>query len=185
MKTNRSLYEIEIALAKHPDFSFKRNIVVFNVNGISGRLPIFHECDMLVCSKSGYLTEIEIKRSWTDFVADFNKKHKHESEGMIKYFYYCLPESFDLEKTYQIIEKNGIQYSGIYFYDKSLHFQFHGYRLDLGNRLIYVNRALEKFSKLYLEQQLELARLGAMRVVGLKEKLVKTILASNGKAGER
>lgn len=72
--THRTLYEIEVALAKFPTFDFRKNIIAFNVNGWSERLPIQHECDMLVCSKSGYLTEIEIKRSWTDFLADFKKK---------------------------------------------------------------------------------------------------------------
>ena len=79
MDTNRTLYEIEVALAKLPEFDYRKNIVVFNVQGISRLMPIYHECDMLVCSKSGYLTEIEIKRSWSDFLADFKKKHNHHN----------------------------------------------------------------------------------------------------------
>lgn len=52
--TKRTLYEIEVALAKYRDFDFRKNIIAFNVNGWSATLPINHECDMLVCSKSGY-----------------------------------------------------------------------------------------------------------------------------------
>ena len=78
MNTKRTLYEIEIALSKHDSFNFIRNIIAFNVNGLSASLNIFHECDMLVLSKAGYLTEIEIKRSWSDFLADFKKTHSHE-----------------------------------------------------------------------------------------------------------
>lgn len=166
MDTKRTLYEIEVALSKLPEFDFRKNIIAFNVNGISEKLPIFHECDMIVCSKSGYLTEIEIKRSWNDFLSDFKKKHKHESEGLIKYFYYCLPSVFDLDKTYKILEENGVVYSGIYFYDEYLNFQFHAARADD----IYINRYIP-CKKLFIEQQLEIARLASMRVIGLKEKI--------------
>lgn len=74
MNTERTLYEIEVALSKSDAFNFVRNIIAFNVNGMSDSLSIWHECDMLVLSKSGYLTEIEIKRSWADFLADFKEK---------------------------------------------------------------------------------------------------------------
>jgi hypothetical protein len=37
-----------------------------------------HECDVLGITKAGYLVEFEIKRSRSDFRADFKKKHKHE-----------------------------------------------------------------------------------------------------------
>lgn len=168
--TERTLYEIEVALAKTDDFNFVRNIVAFNVNGLSEKLPIFHECDMLVCSKAGYLTEIEIKRSWSDFLADFKKKHKHESGGIIKYFYYCLPASFDLHKVYDILDENGVYYSGIYLYDEYLNFQCYYARVHEDT---YINRYIPSCRKLFLEQQLELARLGAMRVIKLKEQINK------------
>lgn len=122
---------------------------------------------MLVCSKSGYLTEIEIKRSWSDFLNDFKKKHKHESEGLINYFYYCLPFAFDLNKTYEILEENKVLYSGIYFYDECLNFQFHGVKIYDNN---YINRYISS-KKLFIEQRLEIARLASMRVIGLKEKI--------------
>lgn len=169
MNTKRTITEIEIALAHSCSFDFRRNIVVFNVNGWSGKLPIFHECDMLLCTKSGYLTEIEIKRTWSDFLADFKKKHKHENMGLIKYFYYCLPQSFDLNKIYDILEENNVNYSGIYFYDEYMNLQFHGCRVSQDD---YQNRCLQGYKKLTTEQQLEVARLGAMRVIGLKEKLI-------------
>ena len=78
LDTSRSLYEIEIALAKK--FEYLKNIIVFNVIGESEDLPIGHECDCLVLSKSGYLTEIEIKRSWQDFLNDFKKKNRERKE---------------------------------------------------------------------------------------------------------
>lgn len=121
--TKRTLEEIEVALAEKREFHFVRNLVAFNVRGESRKLPIYHECDMLVCSASGYLTEIEIKRSWADFLADFKKRHEHESPygslSGIKYFYYCLPSGC-LEKAYDVLDEHGTVYSGIITYDEDL-----------------------------------------------------------------
>lgn len=166
--TNRTLYEIEVALAKYRDFDFRKNIVAFNVKGWSERLPIFHECDMLVCSKSGYLTEIEIKRSWSDFIADFKKKHHHESEGLIKYFYYCVPDSI-YEKVRDYLFENAVKCAGIITYTEDLYIQIKAVKVDEARH--YIGIANPDYKKLFLEQQLELARLGAMRVIGLKEKI--------------
>lgn len=172
MDTNRTLYEIEVALAKYRDFDFRKNIVAFNVNGWSERLPIFHECDMLVCSKSGYLTEIEIKRSWSDFLADFKKKHHHESEGLIKYFYYCVPDSL-YEKVRDYLCENKVDCAGIITYTEDLYIQIKAVRIfsHFGEPKDYIGITNEGYKKLFLEQQLEIARLGAMRVIGLKEKI--------------
>lgn len=168
--TNRTLYEIEVALAKYRNFDFRKNIIAFNVNGLSERLPIFHECDMLVCSKSGYLTEIEIKRSWSDFIADFKKKHHHESEGLIKYFYYCVPDSI-YEKVRDYLFENAVKCAGIITYTEDLYIQIKAVKVDETRH--YIGIANPDYKKLFLEQQLEIARLGAMRVIGLKEKMIK------------
>lgn len=161
MDTERTLYEIEVALAKTDKFNYIRNVVAFNVNGWSDKLPIWHECDMLVLSKSGYLTEIEIKRSWSDFLADFKKKHKHESEGIIKNFYYAVPCSIH-EKVVEYIKDNNIDCNGVFFYTE---------RLNIGTA--YSKNRKNKFRKLTMEEQLQVARLGAMRAIRLKEKIIK------------
>lgn len=44
-----------------------------------------YEADFVAISKSGYMTEVEIKRSFEDFKADFSKKHKHDAE-QVYYF---------------------------------------------------------------------------------------------------
>lgn len=172
MNTERELYEIEVALSKCDKFNYVRNIVAFNVKGQGMALNIQHECDMLVLSKSGYLTEIEIKRSWPDFVADFKKQHKHDGRGLIKYFYYCVPECL-LEKTYNKLEELNINYTGIVTFDENLDIKHHGARIrnrdgDYSYHFIeqHPNR------KLFLEEQLQVARFGAMRAVYLKEKFI-------------
>lgn len=47
MNTERTLYEIEVALAKSEYFNYVKNIIAFNVNGIGLNLLIRHECDQL------------------------------------------------------------------------------------------------------------------------------------------
>lgn len=181
METKLTLNEIEIGLAKCEKFNYIKNIVVYNVNGISETLPIFHECDMLICSKDGYLTEVEIKRSWADFLNDFKKKHNHNNFGLIKFLYYCVPESIfekvrdKLESEYeQRKDKDGFDYSGIITYDDNLNFVFHGHRFKFSfESYKELFPTLKGYKKLFLEQRLELARLGSMRVIKLKEKLLK------------
>lgn len=166
MNTERSLYEIEVALAKSDSFNFIRNIVAFNVNGWGSKLYIGHECDMLVLSKSGYLTEIEIKRSFSDFIADFKKKHHHESAGIIKYFYYCVPEKI-YDKVCSELSKRDVLYSGIITFNEDLIIRYHGY-----DKNVHI-REMRPYRKLSPEEQLQVARFGAMRSVILKEKLIK------------
>jgi hypothetical protein len=177
MDTKRTLYEIEVALSKHDNFNFIRNIIAFNVNGLSEALNIFHECDMLVLSKAGYLTEIEIKRSWSDFLADFKKAHSHGGNGIIKYFYYCIPKSL-LERAYDKLDELKASYTGIITYDENMKITLHGHRRVThdGN---YSYHFVEQYPyrKLFLEEQLQVARFGAMRAIKLKEKLINSHLA--------
>ena len=169
MNTERTLYEIEVALAKSDQFNYVKNIVAFNVNGIGSNLLIRHECDMLVLSKSGYLTEIEIKRSWPDFIADFRKKHSHENMGIIRYFYYCVPECI-VDKVYEKLKSIDVSYSGIITYDEDLKIKVKGALIED----YYVVRQINPSRKLFLEEQLQVARYGAMRSVLLKEKLIRS-----------
>ena len=163
MDTKRTLYEIEVALSKTDSFNFVKNIVAFNVNGLGQSLLIQHECDMLVLSKSGYLTEIEIKRSWEDFKADFKKKHTHNNMGIIKNFYYCVPLSI-LNKVQQFLNDKEISFNSIITYDENLNIEFHTIK---GKEYVpYFN-----YRKLFLEEQLQVARFGAMRAIKLKEKI--------------
>jgi hypothetical protein len=156
MDTNLSLNQIECALAKY--FNVQKNIIVCNVS--YGFLP--YEADMIVMSKSGYLTEIEIKRSYSDFCADFKKDAIAHNSEYIKEFYYAVPKE---------IAKKCV----------STYCKCHGIKdLDIGNTGVHpahfitydengVVRVLGVGStgnnrKLYLEEQLSIARLGAMRV---------------------
>ena len=75
MDTNLSISQIHLALRNSGIWNKRSDIMIPNLSW--GLLD--YEADFVVLSKSGYLTEVEIKRSWEDFKADFNKKHKHLS----------------------------------------------------------------------------------------------------------
>lgn len=191
--TNRDLLDIELALAEH--FSWKKNIIAFNVLGVSGILPLFHECDMLVVSPSGYLTEVEIKRSFADFCADFKKKHRHESQVPLKEFIFAIPEDI-LQKVVEKLSEERFIPTYILTYDEELDINVYPVyqALDTEKKREYRDwyweneRAiviltpkdgkgifrpvdLHRTGPLFLEQRLEIARLGAMRQVALRKRI--------------
>ena len=192
--TNRTLIDIELALARH--YNWKRNIIAFNVLGVSGTLPLFHECDMLVVTPSGYLTEIEIKRTYADFSADFKKSHHHESRVPMRDFAFCVPEGIYDKVLGKLAEERVIP-TQVITYSEDLTFrtrdilhvindEYHrkygivesdGYEKlvleDNGEPMIEIVDQSRRNQPLFLEQRLEIARLGAMRQVTLRERLLK------------
>lgn len=86
----------------------EKNIVIPNVSfaRISCRIPkygdgevtgyeypfkgIRHEADLIWINENDYLTEIEIKVSYMDFLADFQKKEKHLTK-YTRAVYYAFP----------------------------------------------------------------------------------------------
>jgi hypothetical protein len=80
--------DIEYYIARQ--FDWRQNIIVPNV---SWGLCI-HECDLLIISKCGYCTEVEIKISKGDLKKDASKIHGHGIHGKrIKHLYFAIPES--------------------------------------------------------------------------------------------
>ena len=117
--TNRNLTDIELALAKY--FTYEKNVIVFNVRGESWLFPLTHEADMLVVGKDRRLTEIEIKRSWQDFKADFEKNHLHDSTDSvgIERFIYAVPDSI-FEKIPDFLQEKKVVPSNVITYDENL-----------------------------------------------------------------
>ena len=163
---------------QNPIFNFRQNLIGFRVSDFSK--VVNHECDCLILSKSGYLTEIEIKRSYSDFLADFKKSHTH-SDNRIKDFFFMIHESFYDKALQKLIEVKHIP-SGIYTYDDECRIKL---RVDLTDihKMIsaewwkesgvthYYNGSSSR--KLFLEEQFQLARLGAMRYKNMTERLIK------------
>lgn len=165
MDTKLTIEQIQLAIYNTPFLVNKRaDIVCPNLSW--GLLP--YEADMVIVNKSGYMTEIEIKRSWEDFKADFNKKHNHDNER-VYYFHYCLPASIEdkvmifLEKKYE--GKSIRERPAILFYDENGNIvkQKFGWEENYCEGI--------KFRKLFIEEQLQIARLAQMRFWNLLNKL--------------
>lgn len=155
--TTLSIEEIEVMLATSKEFDFRRNLFVTNVDW--GLLN--HEADVIVMSKNGYLTEIEIKRSKADLRADFKKNHKH-NDILIKNLYFCIPTSLK-DECLELIKTHNYKVFGLILYDDNKRFKIH----HIGDR--------NNFRRLTNDERYRLARLGCIRVVALKEKIIRLI----------
>ena len=155
MDTKLTADEIQLALYNSGIWNKRQDIFVSNLSW--GLLN--HEADLVILTKSGYLTEVEIKRSWEDFKADFKKEHKHKDEHVYR-FYYCIPESIKdefisfLEERYELIRPSVLCYTE----EGEIKITPGGWPNTGGRRL-------------FIEEQLTVARLGCMRIWNLKEKL--------------
>lgn len=140
--------EMEIALMKF--FDIKRNIIVPN---IYWGMRINHECDLFIISNSGYATEIEIKVSKQDIKKDLEKTHCH-FDRKIKYLYFAIPK--ELNDCIEFIPKD----AGI---------------LVVWDKRVELRRLPKKIGsyKFTDKEKYKLARLGAMRILGMKEKIQK------------
>lgn len=83
----------------------------------TSQIAPYHECDVLAVTRSGYATEYEIKRTRSDFFADFKKpKHremKKGSGGKISRFYYVCPKG--MIKLDEVPEYAGLIYVFDYY----------------------------------------------------------------------
>lgn len=163
MDTKLTIDEIELAIVNSGIFNKRNDIIVPNVSW--GLLN--HEADMVVMTKSGYLTEIEIKRSWEDFKADFKKGHGHDDVRIYK-LYYCVPVSIRDKVINHFKEICNDMIPGIMTYDD-----------DCNVRIENNSYPYTGGRKLFLEEQLIIARLGCMRIWNLKQKLIDHEQRSN------
>ena len=171
MDTSLTVQQIQLALHNSGLWNKRSDIMVPNLSW--GLLP--YEADFVVMTKSGYLTEVEIKRSWEDFKADFNKDHRHDDER-IYHFFYCVPIAiFDKVKDFlinKLMEKLD-DYSKDWLTKNP---ELLGVHSQLPAVLTYDEKGIVKrqkfgFSgarrhqarKLFLEEQLQIARLGCLR----------------------
>ena len=143
---NLKTLDMEIALMGY--FDIRRKLVVPNISWGFFR----HECDLVSISEAGYATEIEIKISKSDLKKDAEKKHGH-FDSRISYLIFAIPDY--MEDCIDLIPER----AGIILVDKNL-------RCRTLRRPKQNNKY--KFS---LEEMYKIARLGAMRILGLKIKI--------------
>lgn len=165
--------DLEIAMIKASHI--RRNIVVPNVSwGMVTDNGTLHECDIVVLTPCGYATEIEIKISKGDLLQDMNKRHCHK-HNLIRKFYYAVPEKLkqialdviperaglyvvsEIEATNYKWLKGGGNIAVPYKYRK----------VNIVKEAI-INKEAVKWDDF---QRYQLARLGTMRILGLKEKI--------------
>ena len=175
MDTEKKLNEIECALYKESRIcNYRQDIVVCNLSWAM----LNHEADFVAVTKNGYMTEVEIKRSWSDFLADFKKDVKQHKDEHVYRFFYCVPLSI-YPKVKEYLHDNPIELKAVITYDENLHFEFHhdyegapceieminGRERCHSSRYIMWGRR-----KLFLEEMLHIARVGCMRIWSRKLK---------------
>ncbi len=166
--TNLTITQIEVGLAKY--FDSRKNIIVPKVSwGL-----LFHEADLLILSKNGYLTEVEIKRSWSDFLADFRKRHNHD-DPKVSWHYYAVPESILEKCKAKLAELDQRRKWGLISYT-----EYDGMCIPKIIRHPSNHNHHSADKKYYVEEQVQHARLGAMRVWNLKQKLSEHERYSSG-----
>lgn len=131
------------------------------------------ETDMLHITKNGYATGFEIKISLSDLKADLKKPQIEDLNRVLhngksglevfykefKYFYYAVPESL-LDKTIALIDPR----FGIVSVKKNEYSGHHYCIISRKPQLLFNVKWSEK-------EMLRIAKLGAMRIYGLKAKI--------------
>jgi hypothetical protein len=145
--------EVEEAVARL--FGIRQNIIVPNISwGM-----MLHECDLLIIRKSGYAIEVEIKVSRWDLRKDLLKTHGHESDR-IRELYYAVPS-----KLYKYAESLVSPHAGIIEVVPGT---------DLSHAEIRRRPKVRSHArKLSNSEITQAARLGCMRIWGLKAKLIR------------
>ena len=161
--------KMEILLMNY--FDIRINLIVPCVSNLSG-LTLF-EIDLLILSKSKYATAIEIKISKADLKNDLKKSHikriNNNNPGYdidfnhyyknLKHFYYAVPEELKEDALNQIPS-----WSGLLIAKKYLE-RYH---------IVEIRKPKLLFNTKWTdEMRYQLARLGTMRILNLKEKLIR------------
>ena len=161
-KRKLTTIEMELAIAKY--FGYRQHIIVPNVSwGFTS-----HECDLLLIRKSGYCFEIEIKRSKSDMLADFKKRHGHiDRKNRIVQLYYAFPKEL-LPKLEELVPKE----CGILTVERYL-----GWNDKPSTHVSMVRDAKRKKGarRLTEKEQLQIARLGTLRIWTLKQKIISLL----------
>ncbi len=150
--------EIEHCLAQ--EWGPRQNIIVPNVSWGLG----IHECDLLIASKSGWATEIEIKVSRADLKKDAGKGHGHIS-NKIKWLYFALPEA--LENCLDLVPAH----AGVIIIRNNFR---EGYSIPRHSaefvRSPTPNQAARKLDD---DEMKQLMRLGCLRIWTLKQSVIR------------
>ena len=144
----------------------RQNLIVPNVYW--GILGLNYECDLVRLTKNNYATEIEIKVSKADLKKDRDKWHNHGS-SLFKYLYFAVPSELADFALTEIPERAGlfsVEERKANYYEKPPVYTVTEVRKP---------KQSTRFRKWTSDERNKLASLGAMRILGLKKKLLKTM----------
>jgi len=155
--------DIEIALMRW--FSITAYSIIPNISfGMAYNHKSLHECDLLLLSKSGYATEIEIKISKGDIDNERKKKHNHQ-HPLIKRLYFAVPYTlvdYVMQSNYVPKDSGVISVEEIgYVYGKKK------YKVRIVKEAIVRKGCVKWDNKL----RMNFYRLGVLRILGFKEKI--------------
>lgn len=163
--------DIEIAVIDY--FRPRQNLIVPNVSwGMHNKeYRSLHECDVLVLSGDNYATEVEIKISKADLLKDREKKHGHH-HNLIRRLYFAVPSKLKDIALESIPDHAGLlvvsnAVKNQYVFKDSTYRKIEYVKVD-EVRPCKINTIAVKWTD---TQRLQLARLGTMRILGLKRKI--------------
>lgn len=177
-ETDLTIEQIETILVGMPysPYFIRQNIVIPNVSW--GFLN--HEADLLIINKNKHLIEIEIKRTWADFMADFKKSHTH-NDKKLSHFYYAVPESIG-KRVFEWLYVG--EYCAKNYWDRSVVNGYTEHNQNNGGLIVYGEKIFHNYCitvaagkmgdyRLTTDDELKLLRLGNMRIWGMKKKLAE------------
>jgi len=147
----KTMKAIDVELAVVEYLNPRANLIVPNV--FWGMFD--HECDLLVVTRAGFAWEIEIKVTPADLKKDKEKRHQH-LDKKIKDLYFAMP--YYMEKYVEHVP----EHAGIILVRQSGRCQ-----------LFRKPKSIPKPYRFTDEDRYRVARLGALRIWGLKKKMAK------------
>lgn len=173
MKPRLTARHIEIAVAKH--FGYRVNLIVPNVSWGWG---LRHEADMLVLRPSGLCDEVEIKTTASDIRADLKKSFGHWESRRIARVWFAVPHT--LADNPDIPAAAGVLsvMRGCHAVGADGTWAWRPWRegdTSWFDRVVVVRPAKLRVDRVTAtaEQRLDLARLGAIRILDLKTALAR------------
>jgi hypothetical protein len=146
--------EVELAVANL--FGIRRNVIIPNASWGMG----LHECDLLIIRDTGNAVEVEIKVSKADLKKDAEKRHGHIS-NRIKQLYFAVPDYLAEACIEYAPQRAGVitveRWDGWPFVKATF------------RRPAVTNKDSRAFTQ---DEIRKASHLAAMRVWGLKEKLI-------------
>lgn len=172
--TQLTVKQIELLLHNSGWWNKRQDVMIPNLSW--GLLN--HEADFVVVTKSGYLTEVEIKRSLSDLKADFKKDVFHKDERVYR-FMYCLPISIR-EKALALFHEQYGKVAELYGLDRNHKYvnEFFPYIIwydEKGHLSVEPDKLSSRSGarKLFMEEREIIGRLASLRYWDLANKVTE------------